>query len=71
MAPDAKQRIMKSEDLWERVRSREDQLSGEGRILVRPSGTEALIRVMVEAKTTEIALDVANELADFVRSMEL
>ena len=71
VAPDAKQRIMKSEDLWERVRSREDQLSGEGRILVRPSGTEALIRVMVEAKTTEIALDVANELADFVRSMEL
>ena len=71
VAPDAKQRIMKSEDLWERVRSREDQLSGEGRILVRPSGTEALIRVMVEAKTTEIALDVANELADFVKSMEL
>ena len=71
VAPDAKQRIMKSEDLWERVRSREDQLSGEGRILVRPSGTEALIRVMVEAKTTDIALDVANELADFVRSMEL
>ena len=71
VAPDAKQRIMKSEDLWERVRNREDQLSGEGRILVRPSGTEALIRVMVEAKTTEIALDVANELADFVKSMEL
>ncbi len=71
VATDAKQRIMKSEDLWERVRSREDQLSGEGRILVRPSGTEALIRVMVEAKTTEIALDVANELADFVKSMEL
>jgi len=71
VAPDAKQRIMKSEDLWERVRSREDQLSGEGRILVRPSGTEALIRVMVEAKTTDIALDVANELADFVKSMEL
>ena len=71
VATDAKQRIMKSEDLWERVRSREDQLSGEGRILVRPSGTEALIRVMVEAKTTDIALDVANELADFVRSMEL
>ena len=38
-------------------------------ILVRPSGTEALIRVMVEAKTTEIAHQVASVLADFIKKL--
>lgn len=69
VSPDAKQRIMQSEDLWAQVRSREEQLNGEGRILVRPSGTEALIRVMAEAKTTDIALRVANDLADYIKTM--
>ena len=69
VAPDAKQRIMQSEELWAQVRSREEQLNGEGRVLVRPSGTEALIRVMVEAKTTDIALGVANDLADYIKTM--
>lgn len=69
VAPDAKQRIMKSDALWEQVRRREEELNGDGRILVRPSGTEALIRVMVEAKTDEIAAEVAEDLANFVRNM--
>ena len=71
VAPEAKQRIMQSEDLWAQVRGREERLRGEGRILVRPSGTEALIRVMVEAKTTDLALHVANDLADYIKSMSL
>ena len=32
-----------------------------------PSGTEALIRVMVEAKTTEVARKVAEDLADLIK----
>ncbi len=36
-------------------------------ILIRPSGTEALIRVMVEAKTTEVARKVAEDLADLIK----
>ncbi len=71
VAPDAKQRIMKSDGLWEQVRRWEARLNGDGRILVRPSGTEALIRVMVEAKTDEMALAVAEDLAEFVRNMTL
>lgn len=39
-------------------------------MLVRPSGTEALIRVMVEAKTTQIAQAVADRLADFIKSQK-
>jgi phosphoglucosamine mutase len=41
-------------------------LNGEGRILVRPSGTEPLIRVMVEAATQPLAQATADKLADVV-----
>ena len=65
----AKQRIMDDERLWEQVRRQEEALQGEGRILVRPSGTEALIRVMVEAKTVKTAHNVAQTLADFIKTL--
>ena len=38
----------------------ETEMNGEGRILVRPSGTEPLVRVMVEASTDEDAQRFAN-----------
>ena len=48
------------------VQQEESALNGEGRVLVRPSGTEALMRVMVEAKTEEIAQAAAKRLADLI-----
>ena len=60
---------MEDESLWALAREKEAELNGEGRILLRPSGTEALIRVMVEAKTTEIALQVAQDLADYIKKL--
>lgn len=65
--PGVKESIMADEALWQMVREKESVLNGEGRILLRPSGTEPLIRVMVEAKTTEIALKVAQDLADYIK----
>ncbi|AVQ33562.1 phosphoglucosamine mutase [Staphylococcus muscae] len=44
----------------------ETEMNGEGRILVRPSGTEPLVRVMVEAKTDEDAVRFAQTIADVV-----
>lgn len=46
----------------------EGELGGEGRVLLRPSGTEPLIRVMVEAPTDEQARSAAERLADSVRA---
>ena len=66
-----KEKIMASDALKEAVKQEEDALGGEGRVLVRPSGTEALIRVMVEAKTEEIASDVAQRLANFIKSLKI
>jgi phosphoglucosamine mutase len=44
----------------------ERRLAGRGRVLIRPSGTEALVRVMVEAPTHDEAAQVARHLADVV-----
>jgi phosphoglucosamine mutase len=44
------------------------ELGDRGRIVLRPSGTEALVRVMVEAETLDEANSVAHRLADTVRN---
>jgi phosphoglucosamine mutase len=43
-------------------------LGAEGRILLRPSGTEELVRVMVEARTQSQAAQVARRVADVVEA---
>lgn len=45
----------------------EDKMAGDGRVLVRPSGTESLLRVMAEAKTQELCDAYVNEIADVVK----
>jgi phosphoglucosamine mutase len=55
-----------ADDVWEAVRAVERELGEEGRVLVRPSGTEPLVRVMVEAETEELAVRHADALATLV-----
>jgi len=52
----------------EAVRRAEADLGATGRVLLRPSGTEPVVRVMVEAADTDQAERVAAELADVVRT---
>jgi phosphoglucosamine mutase len=44
------------------------ELGTTGRVLLRPSGTEPLVRVMVEAATADLAESVATRIADVVRA---
>lgn len=53
--------------LWDEVRHVEDILGSNGRVLVRPSGTEPLLRIMVEAQTEEEARSYADHLAKATR----
>ena len=64
-----KDAIMASDALSAAIAEEEGKLSGEGRVLVRPSGTEALIRVMVEAKTEQIALLAAENLVNVIKML--
>jgi phosphoglucosamine mutase len=62
-----KNRAMADPSLDQAVRTAREQLGAAGRILLRPSGTEPAIRVMVEARETVLAEDLAGQLADAVR----
>lgn len=61
-----KARAKTDEELLAAVAEAEESLGETGRVLLRPSGTEPLVRVMVEAGTQEEADRVAKELADVV-----
>jgi phosphoglucosamine mutase len=50
------------------VREVEDELNGAGRVLLRPSGTEPVIRVMVEGQDGRVVHALAEQLADAVRN---
>jgi phosphoglucosamine mutase len=55
-------------DVTAAVSAAMSQLDGTGRVLLRPSGTEQLVRVMVEAPTSELAGEVAERIATLVRA---
>lgn len=59
--------IATADGLWQAVEHEHAALAGRGRVLVRPSGTEPLIRVMVEAPTPEEVDRVTDRLVEIVR----
>ena len=64
-----KEKVLTSTDLKIATESAESELGNDGRILIRASGTEPLIRVMVEADTQNKAEAIAKKLANAVESM--
>ncbi len=63
-----KSRVESDEELQQAVKAEEEALAGSGRVLLRKSGTEPLVRVMVEAAEQDQAQAVADRLVDVVRA---
>ncbi len=59
--------IAGADAVWAAVRAEEAKLEGRGRVLLRPSGTEPLVRVMVEAPSDDEAIAVCERLVAVVR----
>lgn len=66
----AKRAILDSHPVQEAIRKEEVNMGRDGRILVRPSGTEALIRVMVEASEEEKAKQTADRISDVIKNQQ-
>jgi phosphoglucosamine mutase len=64
----AKERLSTSTVIAEAVKAAELELAANGRVLLRASGTEPLVRVMVEAQSDAVAQSVATKLAQIVES---
>mgnify|MGYP000010860621 FL=1 len=62
--------IMRSDSLREAIQKAEAELGENGRVLIRPSGTEPLIRVMVEAGTERQAQAVTETLVQHVENLQ-
>ena len=62
-----KHAALEDKELLAEIKEEEEELGDEGRILVRPSGTEPLVRVMVEAKTDELCSCYVNKVIDFIK----
>jgi phosphoglucosamine mutase len=64
----AKEKLSESEPINQLILAKANHLGASGRILVRASGTESLVRVMVEAQNATDAEQIAQEIAALVRS---
>ena len=62
------ERLAECPHVWEAVEKAEAELGHEGRVLLRPSGTEPMVRVMVEARDEARADAVASQLAGVVEA---
>jgi phosphoglucosamine mutase len=64
----AKEKLTSNQVISKAVVDVEKKLSDRGRVLLRASGTEALVRVMIEAQDLSLAQELASELATLVKS---
>ena len=63
-----KEATLNNEKVNEKIMEITNRLADSGRVLVRASGTEPLVRVMVEAETDELATTVANEIVEIINN---
>ena len=61
--------IILSDKFWSEVTKIESRLGNDGRVLIRPSGTEPLIRIMVESKDSSTSENLCNSLAELALTL--
>ena len=66
-----KESYMENPEIAETIKNLEAKFAGEGRVLIRPSGTEPLVRVMIEGKNQEEIEGDAKALADLITNTML
>lgn len=64
-----KDKYMEYPGIVEAVRELEAKYAGEGRVLIRPSGTEPLVRVMIEGKDQDVIQEDAERLANLMQDV--
>ena len=57
---------MNDEEVKQKIADVEAKIGEDGRVLIRPSGTEPLVRVMIEGKDTEVINELAEDLASLI-----
>ena len=67
VTPEGKKNWKSCQPLTEAIENAEGELGSTGRVIVRESGTEPLIRVMTEGEDEQQILRIADELAEVVR----
>lgn len=63
-----KNKVTENEKVKAVIEEVEKEMNGDGRILVRPSGTEPLVRVMAEARTKELCEEYVGRIVDVVKA---
>lgn len=66
-----KDKFMEYSEIAEAIAEVEKKFNGEGRVLIRPSGTEPLIRVMIEGKDKQVIDEEAKKLAELITKIML
>lgn len=66
-----KEKFMEYTEIAEAIKALEDKFNGEGRVLIRPSGTEPLVRVMIEGKNQGEIEEEAQKLAELITNTML
>lgn len=65
---DKKYSYLENEKIKKAIEELEAKFAGEGRVLIRPSGTEPLVRVMIEGKDEKVLKDEAEKLAELIKA---
>ncbi|GFI69412.1 phosphoglucosamine mutase [Lachnospiraceae bacterium] len=66
-----KEKYMEYPEIADAIQKLTDKFAGQGRVLIRPSGTEPLVRVMIEGKDQKMIENDAKQLAELIQNIML